>query len=58
MNQAIPVFVFPDALHFAGDARTKTLSLYNPYDFALRFQSETQSQTIVNMSLMSTPSDC
>ena len=35
----IPVFVFPDALHFSSRERRRTVSLYNPYDFALKFQS-------------------
>jgi len=43
VENLIPVFVFPNALTFyAGDQSThkQVLTLYNPYDFAVRFQGK------------------
>ena len=38
-SSVIPVFVFPDSLRFSRSQSTRTLAIYNPYDFGLKFQS-------------------
>ena len=44
-SSLIPVFVFPDGLQFSRAIRRRTLCLYNPYDFGIKFQSKRQKTT-------------
>jgi len=37
MSDSLPVFVFPNSLTFTDSIRTQTITLYNPYDFSLKF---------------------
>ncbi|XP_054168445.1 motile sperm domain-containing protein 1-like [Oppia nitens] len=46
----IPVFVFPNALRFSRRMRAISISLYNPYDFALRFQILATNPTSFSLS--------
>ena len=43
-DKKLPVFVFPEELQFYSNdesAHKQVLTIYNPYEFATRFQGET-----------------
>lgn len=47
---SLPVFVFPTELVFYADDQTshkQVLTLYNPYEFALKFKGQLAGQTAV-----------
>ena len=50
-DKRIPVFVFPEDLKFVeGDpsSHKQVLTLYNPYDFNIKFESEYFSQEVID----------